>query len=102
MDEADEIQGLLREIRDIQKAHLERYLAFTEQLLETEKRTSAEALRNQRAYETNMAEARAFREEVRRMAGARQGTLLVCGVALIVFVILIGGLSFLASVLVTR
>jgi hypothetical protein len=102
MEDSEDIKRLLSEIRDIQKAHYERYLAFTEELLESERRTSAENERSLREYETNVSEAKAFREEVRRMAGMRQRTILVCGIALIVFVIAVAGLSFLASILVTR
>ncbi len=48
MEDSEDIKRLLSEIRDIQKAHYERYLVVTEELLESERRTSAENERHLR------------------------------------------------------
>jgi hypothetical protein len=60
MDGRHEIQELLREIRDLQRAHFERYQAFTEGILAAEKAAAerAEHIRHeQERYQDEMRQA---------------------------------------------
>ena len=58
MDEMHEITELLREIRDLQKAHFERYKEFTQAITERQKADAADLQRFRD-------ESRRYREEVR-------------------------------------
>src|SRR5260370_18806583 len=61
MEEMHEIKELLREIRDLQKAHFERYKEFTESIM-------ARAQDNEDIAESARSEQRRYREEMRRVA----------------------------------
>jgi hypothetical protein len=58
MDDMHEIKELLREIRDLQKAHFERYRDFTQALLDRQEAGAEEARRTRD-------EQRRYREEMR-------------------------------------
>ncbi|HMF15344.1 MAG TPA: hypothetical protein VKE94_23680 [Gemmataceae bacterium] len=75
MDDTSEIKELLREIRDLQKAHFERYKEFTQGILDRE-RASAEDVQRFRT------EHRQFREEVRATLIPRWLPLAILGVVL--------------------
>jgi len=80
MDEMHEIKELLREIRDLQKAHFERYREFTQSLLDREQIQAAD-------FERARAEQRRFREEVK-------GTMLPRWVPLVILaVVLVAGVG---------
>jgi hypothetical protein len=59
MEDMDEIKELLREIRDLQKAHFERYKEFTEAVL-VRQQAGAEQLEHSRV------EQRRYRQEMRQ------------------------------------
>jgi len=65
MDDMHEIKELLREIRDLQKAHFERYKEFTQSLLDREE-VNAEYVQRSRAEQNR------YREEMRRAVQASQ------------------------------
>jgi hypothetical protein len=58
MDDMHEIKELLREIRDLQRAHFERYKEFTQVVLDRQQSGADEANRDRE-------EQRRFREEMR-------------------------------------
>jgi hypothetical protein len=64
-DAQEEIRQLLREIRDLQKAHFERYQEFTGKIIEGEKNREQDA---QRLYIAQLH----HQEEMRRAAFQRQ------------------------------
>jgi len=64
-DAQEEIRQLLREIRDLQKAHFERYQEFTGKIMEDEKTRAQDA---QRHYIEQLH----YQEEMRRAAFQRQ------------------------------
>jgi hypothetical protein len=60
MDDAQEIKQILREIRDLQKAHFERYKEFTQALLDRNQTDRAAADRARKDQQL-------FREEMRQV-----------------------------------
>jgi t-SNARE complex subunit (syntaxin) len=86
MDDMHEIKELLREIRDLQKAHFERYQEFTQALLDREEVNAEEV---ERARE----EQRRHREEMRRAVRASQASRWVMlAITIALTVLIMGGM----------
>ena len=82
----DETKQLLREIRDLQKAHFDRYVQFTEQVLESERQAAAKRDRENDAYFQKSA---AYRQEMQDVIKRNQRFMLLT--PLLLFGILVGG-----------
>jgi hypothetical protein len=84
MSDQEEIKALLREIRDLQKEHVERYKEFTQDILSRQKDNSEE-------LEQARSEQRRHRDEMRR--AAKSGLVLrlvLLGIAVGVAILAIG------------
>jgi len=84
MSELEEIRDLLREIRDLQRAHFERYKEFTQDIVNDQRAANEEAERARR-------EGNRFRDEMRRQVStAWTVRLILIGLAAAAVVVAMG------------
>jgi|SRR6516162_10215356 hypothetical protein len=95
MDDMHEIKELLREIRDLQKAHFERYKEFTQALLDRQE-VNAEALQRSRSEQSRYREEmrRAVHESQQRVRSLQTSRWVMLAVAIALAVLAIGGVMF--------
>jgi hypothetical protein len=93
MDDMHEIKELLREIRDLQRAHFERYQEFTQAILDRQQASAAEADRvraEQRRYREDMRHAvDESRQRVRALLASRW---VLVAIAIGIAVLTVGGI----------
>jgi hypothetical protein len=97
-EDAEEIKQLLREIRDLQKAHFERYAQFTSALLETDRRREVEAQQIAEEQEARRLRQEKYQEEMRQAVRNSQRYALIGGILLVVFLLLASGWVALSSI----
>ena len=96
---SDDIRKLLREIRDLQKAHFERYVALTDEISASQKRAAEEAARARSEQDALLQSQQDYQDEMRRTVrdSQRQATLLLA--ILIGMMCLYGALSFVTTLI---
>lgn len=88
----DETKQLLREIRDLQKAHYERYVQFTEQIVEAERQTAAANAKRDQENEVYLQQSAEYRQEMQDIIKRSQRNMLLAPFLLLV---VLGGIAVL-------
>jgi len=103
MDTMDEIKELLREIRDLQKAHFERYKEFTQAALERQQANAEQAERSRDEQRRARDENRRYREEMRDALDNNQHRLrtLMAGRSVMIAIVVVLALLSVGSVVLS-
>ena len=88
----DETKQLLREIRDLQQAHYEHYVRFTEQISEAQRQSEAAAQDRDRENEAYLQQQAAHQQEMRDAMKRSNRNMLI---ATVVLFAVLGGFSVL-------
>ena len=88
------IEGLLAEIRDLQRAHFERYKEFTGRLMESDERNQQVAAASAQANEAYLNEQIRYQDEMRRHVRNSQTNLIVTAIVSAILVVLLAALLF--------
>jgi len=90
-EDFEEMKNLLREIRDLQKGHFERYVAFTEQIVQSQKHSADNAARSQTEQDAYLRQQLAYQEEMRHTVRNSQRN------GILVLVVAFGLLAFIGA-----
>lgn len=86
------IEGLLAEIRDLQRAHFERYKEFTGRLMESDEKNRQAAVEAAKTNDALVSDQRAYQEEMRRHVRNSHTHAVVASIVTAILVILLAGL----------
>ena len=97
-EDPSEIKDLLKEIRDFHKAHYERYVAFTDEIMRNDKQARESAKQSEKEHEAFLQHQLAYQEEMREAVHSSQRNTLIGLFAVLGFLlIMVIGYVFLNS-----
>jgi len=79
----DETKQLLREIRDLQKVHYDRYVQFTERIVEAERQAAAANAKRDEENEAFFQQSAAYRREMQDVIKRNQRNMLMAPFVLV-------------------
>lgn len=96
-----ETKQILREIRDVQKAHYERYVQFTEQVLESDREAAAANAKRDQENEAYFRQSAAYRQEMQEVIKRNQRNMRIAPFVLLGVLVAVAVLYVLGSMILS-